>query len=55
LGTIGKTAINSNGHKLNAFASENELKITNTLLDIKKFTKCRGVPEVIDNRSQFNK
>jgi hypothetical protein len=39
LGTNGEITINSNVHKLKDFASVNELKITNTFLDIKKFLK----------------
>ena len=39
LGTNGEITTNSNGHKLKEFASVNELKITNTFSDLKRFIK----------------
>jgi len=47
LGTNGEVTINSNRYRLKDFATVNELKITNTFFR-HKFTKCHGVPEVID-------
>jgi len=39
LDTNGEITNNNNGHKLKDFASVNELKLTNTFLDIKRFIK----------------
>jgi len=39
LGINGEITTNSNGQKLIAFASVNELKITDTFSDIKRFIK----------------
>jgi hypothetical protein len=45
VGTMGEPVLNTNGRNLIDFASYNELKITNTFLDLKIIINLRGVRE----------